>query len=350
MRPPPHHFHITRLQINVFCQWMMQVAKYSGPNAAPLGSLGDSKLEPGAGFSRLQILLCGLEASNILLSIMAAPGIDRRVVEDDTLEACVTLIKNHIQKHLIPALSNTGHVGVSMATSGNGSGGEEADQISKSKKSRSVSPNRGVVAKSLKAVYSPIVSTVGQFGTMIERADAFVASNEMDDSLLFTLSGAALSTLTIDASPLVRADAASLASIIQVSSMDLIAAIFRRYPRHQSIIVEDIFPLMLKLPASKRSLRTFQVKKSAASCTSDVVKGPPSSNVDDHDYIQPMCALTLLLVQSCVVMPSQDDDAQMEGAEDSNDSWALKDDHSGLQGCVAVCNQFTSRMLPHWQA
>ena len=345
MRPPPHHFHITRLQINVFCQWMMQVAKYSGPNAAPLGSLGDSKLEPGAGFSRLQILLCGLEASNILLSIMAAPGIDRRVVEDDTLEACVTLIKNHIQKHLIPALSNTGHVGVSMATSGNGSGGEEADQISKSKKSRSVSPNRGVVAKSLKAVYSPIVSTVGQFGTMIERADAFVASNEMDDSLLFTLSGAALSTLTIDASPLVRADAASLASIIQVSSMDLIAAIFRRYPRHQSIIVEDIFPLMLKLPASKRSLRTFQVKKSAASCTSDVVKGPPSSNVDDHDYIQPMCALTLLLVQSCVVMPSQDDDAQMEGAEDSNDSWALKDDHSGLQGCVAVCNQFTSQML-----
>ena len=156
----------------------MQVAKYSGPNAAPLGALGGSKLEPGAGFNRLQILLCGLEASNILLSIMACPGIDRRVVEDDTLEACVTLIKNHIQKHLIPALSNTGHVGVSMASSGNGSGGEDAEQTPKSKKSRSVSPNRGVVAKSLKAVYSPILTTVGQFGTMIERADAFVANNE----------------------------------------------------------------------------------------------------------------------------------------------------------------------------
>ena len=95
----------------------MQVAKYAGPNAAPLGSLGDSKLEPGAGFGRLQILLCGLEAANILLAIMATPGVDRRVVEDDTLEACVTLIKNHIQKHLIPALSNTGHVGVSMSAS-----------------------------------------------------------------------------------------------------------------------------------------------------------------------------------------------------------------------------------------
>lgn len=323
----------------------MQVAKYAGPNAAPLGSLGDSKLEPGAGFGRLQILLCGLEAANILLAIMATPGVDRRVVEDDTLEACVTLIKNHIQKHLIPALSNTGHVGVSMSASNDGTE-ETEEQTPASKKSRSVSPNRGVVAKSLKAVYSPILSTVGQFGTMIERVDAFVASNEMDDSLLFTLSGAALSTLTIDASPLVRADAASLASIIQVSSIDLIAAIFRRYPRHRSIIIEDVFPLMLKLPSSKRSLRTFLVKKSAASgTTGDVVKGPPSSNVDDHDYIQPICALTLLLIQSCVVMPSQPVDEQMEGGEESNDSWALKDDHSGLQGCVAVCNQFTSQMV-----
>ena len=294
---------------------MMQVAKYAGPNAAPLGSLGDSKLEPGAGFERLQILLCGLEAANILLAIMATPGIDRRVVEDDTLEACVTLIKNHIQKHLIPALSNTGHVGVSMSASNDGTE-ETEQQTPASKKSRSVSPNRGVVAKSLKAVYSPLLSTVGQFGTMIERVDAFVASNEMDDSLLFTLSGAALSTLTIDASPLVRADAASLASIIQVSSIDLIAAIFRRYPRHRSIIIEDVFPLMLKLPSSKRSLRTFLVKKSAASgSTGEGVKGPPSSNVDDHDYIQPICALTLLLIQSCVVMPSQPEDEQMEGGE-----------------------------------
>ena len=329
----------------IIFQWMMQVAKYAGPNAAPLGSLGDSKLEPGAGFGRLQILLCGLEAANILLAIMATPGIDRRVVEDDTLEACVTLIKNHIQKHLIPALSNTGHVGVSMSASNDGTE-ETEQQTPASKKSRSVSPNRGVVAKSLKAVYSPLLSTVGQFGTMIERVDAFVASNEMDDSLLFTLSGAALSTLTIDASPLVRADAASLASIIQVSSIDLIAAIFRRYPRHRSIIIEDVFPLMLKLPSSKRSLRTFLVKKSAASgTTGDVMKGPPSSNVDDHDYIQPICALTLLLIQSCVVMPSQPEDEQMEGGEESNDSWALKDDHSGLQGCVAVCNQFTSQMV-----
>ena len=72
---------------------MMQSAKYSGPNSAPLGSLGDAKLEPGAGYRRLEILIGSLEAANILLGIMACCGIDRRAVEDDAVERCVNLIK-----------------------------------------------------------------------------------------------------------------------------------------------------------------------------------------------------------------------------------------------------------------
>jgi len=68
----------------------MQQANYIGP---PLGSLGDSKLEPGGGYRRYQILLRGLEAAKILLGIMACRGVDRRVVEDDTVERCVDLVK-----------------------------------------------------------------------------------------------------------------------------------------------------------------------------------------------------------------------------------------------------------------
>ena len=73
-------------------QWMQQ-PKYSGPNSAPLGSLGESKLEPGGGYRRLQILLRSLEAANILLGIMSCRGVDRRAVEDDAVEKCVDLIK-----------------------------------------------------------------------------------------------------------------------------------------------------------------------------------------------------------------------------------------------------------------
>ena len=341
---------------------MNQAAKYAGPNSAPLGSLGEANLEPGGGHRRLQILLCGLESANILLAIMASPGIDRRAVEDDTIEACVNLVKNHIQKHVTPALSNTGHVGMPTATLSGSNSGEEGDGESskspKRKRAKTVSPNRGTVAKSLKAVYTPILSTIGTFGTILERSEAFINANEMDDRLLFTLSAAALSSLTIDPSPIVRADVGSLASIVQVSAMNLIAAIFSRYPRHRSIIIEDLFPLMLKLPTSKKSLRTYLVKKSARSASLPTT----CVSVDgDHDYIQPISALTLLLIQSCVVMPTQTDgDDAMEEEDDDADAYDEDEDEnddkeaklvakaneiSGLDGCVSVCNQFTSQML-----
>jgi cohesin loading factor subunit SCC2 len=338
-------------------QWMMQSAKYSGPDSAPLGSLGGTNLEPGGGHRRLQVVLCGLEAASILLAIMACPGVDRRAIEDDTVEACVDLIKNHIQKHLAPALSNTGHLGVILPSDAGVDNDaknhdDEEDALSpKTKRTKNVSPNRGAVAKSLKAVYAPILNTVGSFGTILERAEAFISVNEMDDRLLFALSAAALSTLTIDASPIVRADAASLTSIVHESAMDLIASMFGRYPRHRSIIVEDLFPLMLKLPTSKRSLRTYLVRKrSSAACSSVTASGP-----GDSDYIQPICAITLLLIQSCVVMPSQsnenivqENDAATKGDDDSEKGekhGSNAGDTSGLDGCDAVCNQFTSQII-----
>ena len=335
---------------------MKQAAKYSGPNSAPLGSLGDNSIEPGGGYRRLQVLLCGLESANILLAIMASPGIDRRAVEDDAIEACVNLIKNHLQKHLTPALSNTGHLGMPTAKAPDDANDEEDEpSLPKAKRAKTVPPNRGALAKSLKAIYTPILSTVGTFGTILERAEAFIVVNEMDDRLVFTLSAAVLSSLTIDASPLVRADVGSLTSIVQVSSMDLIAAIFGRYPRHRSIIVEDLFPLMLKLPTSKRSSRTHLVKKSSSSAS------PSKTSGFGGDFIQPISALVLQLIQSCVVMPFQsDEDAMEEGNADvyeeedeENDNGDDKEklatkkanDTSGLDGCVAVCNQFTSQML-----
>ena len=225
---------------------------------------------------------------------------------------------SHINRHIIPSLSNTGHLGVSVpGSSVNDS--EEAEQelnpdpVSPKKKKRrtsSLAPTRNDICKNMKSVYNPILSTIGLFGTILERADGFIVVNEMDDRLLFTISAAALSTLSIDASSFVRSDTTSLAGIVQISSMDLLVSIFRRYPRHRSIIIEDLFPLMLKLPTSKRSLRTFLVKKISSTRPRDVSKNIKAESatssslvVGDHEFIQPICALVLLFIQSCVQMP-----------------------------------------------
>ncbi len=149
--------------------WMMQIGTYAGPNSAPLGSLGGKVgLEPGGGHRRLQVLLSGLEAANILLAIMASPGIDRRAVEDDAIEACVNLIKNHLQKHLMPALSNTGHLGMSLAAASKEEEDNDKEPMPRAKRVKT-SPQRGAIAKGLKAVYSPLLSTVGTFETMTRR-------------------------------------------------------------------------------------------------------------------------------------------------------------------------------------
>lgn len=344
--------------IPIAFQWMLQTSTCSKQERASLGSRDDFIIEPGGGHRRLQILLCGLQSASILLSIMSSSGIDRRAVEDDTIEACVNLIKNHIQKNLVPALSNTGHLGISCTCSNdceetsNRDDDDDGSHTPKAKRAKTVSANRGVVAKGLKAVYTPILSTTGSFGTILERAKDFINGNEMDDRLLFTLSSAALSTLTIDASIVVRADVGSLASIVQESAIDLVVAIFGRYPRHQSIVIEDLFQLLLKLPTSKRSLRTYLVRNRARTAT----PSSGSDSVGDNDCIQPICALALLLIQSCVVIPVQSENGDKKGGGAGADKEGDESDKeeelestanetSGLERCNAVCEQITSEML-----
>jgi cohesin loading factor subunit SCC2 len=335
---------------------MNQSATGSKQDRASLGSIDDVVIEPGGGFLRLQVLICGLQSANILLSIMSSSGIDRRAVEDDTIEACVNLIKNQIQKNLVPALSNSGHLGNVRAVASNGSEetsnrvDDDAGQTPKAKRPKTVPANRGVVAKGLKTVYTPILSTIGLLGTILERTQNFINGNEMDDRLLFTLSSAALSTLTIDAAPVVRADVGSLTSIVHESAIDLVIAIFGRYPRHQSVVIEDLFQLLLKLPTSKKSLRTYLIRNTASTAF------PPIDSVGHNNYIQPICALALLLIQSCVVVPVLPDNGDMKAGSvdtanedvDSDDEEELAskaNETSGLERCYAVCERITSEML-----
>ncbi len=64
-----------------------------------------------------------------------------------------------------------------------------------------------------------------------------------------------------------RADVGSLSNSEQVSAVDPIAAMFVRYTHHQSIIVKDLSPLMLRLPTLKWSLRRIRWGGAAVSST-----------------------------------------------------------------------------------
>ncbi|KAL7555019.1 hypothetical protein ACHAWF_018600 [Thalassiosira exigua] len=344
-------------------QWMSKAARYSGPNSAPLGALTSSShlSQPGGGRRRLEVLLCGLEAAGILLALMASPGVDRRAVEDDAIEACVDLIRNHLKRHVVPSLGNAGHL-LAAAAAGRGDEEEDVDMddvdydadgtTPKPKRpraslGRSSASKSSSLAKALRTVYAPLLSTIGTLSSVLERASTFVLNNECDDRLLLALTSAALSSLTIDPSPAVRADAPSLAGTVRASSMELVVAAFGRYARHRPVIVEDLFPLMLQLPTGKRSLRTHPVGGGGVGGIAKKEGGA---------MIQPVAALILRLVQTCVVMPYQHEEDGMEEGnadaspdDDDEEDDEAKDkranDTSGLDGCFGVCHQFVAQML-----
>ena len=51
---------------------------------------------------RILVLKNGLEAASILVSIMTAPGVDRRIVSEDCIDACIALTRQHLSKNIIP--------------------------------------------------------------------------------------------------------------------------------------------------------------------------------------------------------------------------------------------------------
>ena len=309
-----------------FAQWLYpDDTRISNNDASDIVSLG---------YHRLCILRRGLEAASILLSIMITPGIDKKHISDDSIELCVALMRVHIIKNIIPALSSTGHTATSKA---------DIDHHTPSKKRRrkskddNIVPDQTELIRHMKKVYKPILCTVGLLSLVMERIDFLVQNIQVDDQPLLSICSSSLGSLTIDASSSAQStltmNNSALSHIIQVSAMGLICTIFKRYPRHRTIILEDLFPLMLRLPSSKRSLRTFPVK----SFVSKSMSSTPLSKVEAH-CIQNISALLLFLVQSCVVMPKA-----VSAISEKNVS--LPRLTSGILGSRNVCEYFTSNML-----
>jgi len=364
---------------------------------------------PGSGHHRLEIIKRGLEAASVLLAVVTSRGIDQRAVSEDAIESCASLLRQHLIRNVIPAISHTGHLvtasSVSVATGSADShitprkgkrakNEESAAASSSSKKGRKISSQgnkAGQLANDLKKVYKPICTTVGLLSVLMERVELLVRTVQLEDQQLMSICSAVLSTMALEPAPVPQGNAA-LAHVVQIASISLATAIFRRYPRHRTIIVEDLFPLMLKLPTSKRTMRTYATKNvsklrtmelldeagiggggSGASGGALALKSPVPSRrrsssggrssiggggfADGQGHIQMMSALFLHLAQACVAMPmaiaprlgDEEEEEDGNGAASTNgssvaakDSWDMPRLTSGIARCEAMVNMFVS--------
>ncbi len=308
---------------------------------------------------RFTILRYGIQAATILLSIMITPNIDRRVVNEDAIENIIALMRKHLGKNVIPTLSGTGHtvpfaINGTTTTTTNTSNSSQEPPAKKRKKSSTPkkTTSQQSLIKSLKKIYPFLTSTVGLLTNLMERLDLLIQSVAIEDQPLLSICASALSSLTIDPSSS-SSSTMSLTHAIQTSCTNVVTTVFQRYPRHRVVILEDLMPLFLKIPTSKKSIRTFSVRVGGSLAilgASYGTTGRDSTSGSGVEYnIQVITALLLSLIQSCVTMPHSIQNPQDMYQEDSSavDLQQRKDTRltSGLLECERTCQIFVTKLI-----
>lgn len=293
------------------------------------------------------ILRNGLEAAAILLAIMtSSPAIDRRLISEDAIESCILLLRHHLTKNVAPCLTNTGHL---MAAEAKSTTPKKAAVTPRKRRRSSGGADQGLI-KELKKVYRPIMASIPQLLVLFEGMERLVYSVQMEDQPLLTLSSASMSVFAMESSTQGNAQG----HLFNVASIGLLTAISRQHPKHRSILVEDLFPILLQLPTSKKSQRTYPL-------TSPRSLFSPKKILSNHhlsgdsDCIQAMSVLIVSLMQSCVTFPTYEQDEQAVqpmqplGGYEEYEEVVQKPPtgkmNSGLGDCQSLCDQFVSQLL-----
>ena len=285
----------------------------------------------------IQTLRMGLEAASILLFIMTSPGIDRRVVNEEAIDACNVLFRNHLAKNILPSINNVGHI-VNKAT----------ENTPSKKRRRSSTGSEAAVIRDMKKIYKHVFATVGLTVLVMERLDVLIQKIPLDDQQLLTMASGALLSLELDPA---NESSIQLSHQLHEATIGTVTAIFRKYPRHRQIIVEDLFPILLRMPISKKSMRTYPIQCSSVlypsgllSLSESLVPGSP--NHHSSQLVQTITVVILSFVQSCVVRPL----VQMvePSSEDGSASTAVNQTPnlvSGLRDCQKISDLFVQLLL-----
>lgn len=184
-------------------------------------------------------------------------------------------------------------------------------------------------------------TTIGLTVQILERLEALVQKVPLDDQPLLNISSGALISLELD--PALQSDMA-IAHQIHEASIGVVSAIFRKYPRHRQIIIEDLFPVMLKLPAYKKSMRTYPIQSSSILFPTGLktLSASLAPGVE-MGAIQTISAMILSLVQGSVVRPEILSEHQQQEDDDSHPKQF--EIVSGLRSCQSVSDLFVSHLL-----
>lgn len=259
-------------------------------------------------------------------------------MSEDAIGASITLMRMHLVNHLVPALNQTGHLLAETKSLD-----VKAEEASPSKKRRRSSTTGNAAAKELKKVYKLLSTTISQHVLLSDRLEKLVHDVPLDSQQILFLANSCLTALEIDCNATSPDKAVPPGLQLQLSAMSLVTAVFTKYPMHRETILEDLFPLMLRLPTGKRSLRAYAVRYAsvqaplALSSFNAQLVGPLLSNGAEPHFIQMITALVMSMVQSCVTRPYYQ---PVENADPPSNKLI-----SGLTASHAIADCFFGQLL-----
>lgn len=297
-----------------------------------------------------------------------------RAVNEDAIESCIILMRSHLTKNLIPSLNQTGHLLQTKTVD------PLASPRKKRRRSSAADADGSLGIKHLKKVYKLVLRTVHLHLVLMDRLENLVHHVPIDDQAILALTNGSLLTLTLDTTvPIQQSSSSSSSSSsangrrggspaqqLQLGSIALVMAVFRKYPMHRDTVLEDLFPIMLDAPSGKRSMRAFPVRyasshspASLAALNSSVISPLMNSNNCNHiesnainsprsragtqqHFIQMTTAMVLSLVQACILQPTYED---FEGMDANGDVVRATRMASGLRGCHAIGDYFIAELL-----
>ncbi|GMH83028.1 hypothetical protein TrVE_jg528 [Triparma verrucosa] len=279
--------------------------KYQGNMKEFLNSTEFKELSSSTGKS--------IQAASSLLSLMAFKGVDRRCLSEDIIENVILAVKWHVSKHVNPVLDPTVFKMKESADKTATANNNNTDTTTNNTETNHTDTDTSSTITTPAPLLPELLKSIPQILGFLESLRAFVERVPLGDSQLLTISNMLMETLTLSPPAHCPRDTLSLLSSLHLIALSTLRGIFQQYPRHRTIMLEDMFPMMLRLPSSRKHLRTYPVDTySILNVVEDDEDGifeeeeEKTQNVDAKaSHIQMVSALTLFMIQSAATNPSQ---------------------------------------------
>ncbi|KAF1332153.1 Nipped-b protein, partial [Globisporangium splendens] len=214
------------------------------------------------------------------LIVLSTREIDRRVLSEEMIDSCIQLFNHIIHRLIVPCIDSTRAIAAShpeeTATRQETHSDQSKSQLQRRKKYLNIKTNRD-----LRKAIDRLVPVVCEF---IEQLSKLVLTVKLADRWILHFSSSMTELFLLEHS--------SFAISLQQSAVAVLRGIFLQYKAHRPLMLDEVVAIMVKLPTSKRTLRTVKL-------------------LDSDHSIQMISTLVVALIQSSASI----DGVENEGAE-----------------------------------